>query len=91
MVVATEQAGLKAYAVAAAPIFHGTPEEIALLLAAVARYCECGYGLMGVRISTCGGHTMMVSDQRALDGLVFERRWCAQQFPGAGLRVVRPG
>lgn len=54
--------------------FHGTPEEVADLLAAITRNCTCEYTAEGVRLNSCAGHDMLVNDQRALNGLVFERR-----------------
>ncbi len=76
---------------ATTPIFHGSQQETVDLLGAIARNCGCRYGVMGVKTSTCAPHSMMVSDQRALDGLVFERRRLASKFPGAGLRRIQPG
>lgn len=69
--------------------FHGTQLETAALQNAIANNCGCEYGVMGVRTSTCRPHEMLVSDQRALDGLVFERRRFAIRFPEAGKRVIR--
>jgi hypothetical protein len=70
--------------------FHGTAEEANDLVNALARFCSCGFGLMGVRLTTCPGHSALIADQRWLDGLVFEKRRCAIHFPGAGMRVIRP-
>lgn len=53
--------------------FHGNSDENADLINAIARNCDCTYGLMGVRTSTCGGHMMLLMDQRALDGLLCYR------------------
>ncbi|HYY88736.1 MAG TPA: hypothetical protein VFA49_08065 [Chloroflexota bacterium] len=41
---------------------------------AIARNCTCEFGLMGVRLATCGPHRMLTEDQRALNGLLFSRR-----------------
>lgn len=56
------------------PVWHGTKKESAELVNAIARNCDCTYSLNGARSHTCGGHTMLLSDQRALDGLVWMRR-----------------
>lgn len=56
------------------PVWHGTQEESAALVNAIARNCNCQFGLMGVRTSTCPPHHMLIEDQRALDGLLFMRR-----------------
>ena len=59
-------------------VWHGTEQESSELLAAITKNCDCKYGLMGVRISTCHPHRMLVEDQRALDGLLFARRMRAR-------------
>jgi hypothetical protein len=71
-------------------IFHGTQNESSDLLSAITRHCTCAYGAMGARTSTCAAHAMLTNDQRALDGLVFERRRWEALSPQAGLRIVRP-
>jgi hypothetical protein len=70
-------------------IWHGTEQESFELVNAVARNCTCEFGLMGVRKSTCPAHAAMVTDQRFMDGMVFERRRLASRMPGAGQRVIR--
>ncbi len=55
-------------------MWHGTERESSELLAAVARNCACSYAYGGKRIATCAAHHMLLVDQRALDGLLFERR-----------------
>lgn len=55
-------------------IWHGTEQESLALVNAVSRYCSCQMGLMGVRLSTCASHRMLMEDQRALDGLLFAHR-----------------
>ena len=59
---------------AAETLWYGTQQESSDLLNAIARNCTCEFGLMGVRLSTCGPHRMVREDQRALDGLLFVRR-----------------
>ena len=54
-------------------LWHGTQQDSFDLVNAIARNCTCEFGLMGVRLSTCAAHRMLVEDQRALDGLLFVR------------------
>ena len=55
-------------------VFYGTQEESCALVNAIARNCACAWGALGVRTSTCAPHNMLISDQRALNGLLFMRR-----------------
>lgn len=55
-------------------VWYGTQEESFDLVNAVARNCSCEFGLMGVRLTTCMSHQLLVDDQRALNGLLFARR-----------------
>jgi hypothetical protein len=59
-------------------VWHGTDLEAEELMAAIARNCTCTFGLMGVRLSTCGPHRMLTDEQRALDGLLFGHRIAAR-------------
>jgi len=54
--------------------WHGTQQESFDLVNAIGRQCTCEFGLMGVRLTTCSSHRMLLEDQRALDGLLFVRR-----------------
>jgi hypothetical protein len=54
-------------------VWHGTQQASFDLMNALARNCTCEFGLMGVRLTTCGAHRMLTEDQRALDGLLFVR------------------
>jgi len=54
--------------------WHGTQQESFDLIKAIGRNCTCDFGLMGVRLTTCSSHRMLMEDQRALDGLLFVRR-----------------
>ncbi len=54
--------------------FNGTTQEGNDLLKAIAHNCQCTYGLMGVRTSTCPAHHMLIDSQRVLDHLLFMRR-----------------
>ncbi len=58
--------------------WHGTVRENLDLMRAVTRNCACDVGLMGVRLTSCAAHQMLVQDQRALDGLLFGRRIAAK-------------
>ena len=55
-------------------VWNGTQDESLDLVNAVSRNCGCEFGLMGVRLTTCKPHLMLVEDQRALNGLLFARR-----------------
>jgi len=55
-------------------IWHGTQKDSNDLVNAIAHNCACEFGLMGVRMATCGPHAMLIEDQRALNGLLFARR-----------------
>jgi hypothetical protein len=59
-------------------VWHGNQSEALELLQVLSRHCSCVITAEGVRLSTCCVHTMLVSDQRALDGLVFARRIAAR-------------
>lgn len=54
--------------------WHGTPTESLDLVNAVTHNCACDFSLVGVRLSLCEAHRMLIEDQRALDGLLFARR-----------------
>jgi hypothetical protein len=54
--------------------WFGTQQESTDLLAAISRNCTCEFGLKGIRLTQCGPHDMLISDQRALNGLLFARR-----------------
>lgn len=54
--------------------WHGSQSETFELLQALSRNCSCVITAEGVRLSTCAPHQMLVSDQRAIDGLLFARR-----------------
>ena len=54
-------------------MWNGTLREQLDLMAAVQHNCECTYDSMATRLSTCSAHTMLTRDQRALDGLLWNR------------------
>jgi hypothetical protein len=61
-----------------AVLWHGTLVENRELMLAVSRNCTCEFGLMGMRLTSCAPHRMLMEDQRALNGLVFGRRMAAR-------------
>jgi hypothetical protein len=74
--------------------WHGTQQESFALVNSVARNCTCEFGLMGVRLTTCGPHRMLMEDQRALDGLLFVRRMAErlrrEEFSTARTVLIEP-
>jgi hypothetical protein len=48
-------------------IWHGTEDELSALVSAVDNHCTCVMG-------RCAAHALLVSDQAALDRLIFVRR-----------------
>ena len=57
----------------------GNQQDSFDLVNAVAHNCVCEFGRMGVRLNACAPHQMLVTDQRALDGLLFAR-WMADRL-----------
>ena len=55
-------------------IWHGTDPEARALTEALEHHCDCRMDAGGARVSTCTAHRMLLSDQRALDGLLWMRR-----------------
>lgn len=55
--------------------WHGTPDEAAALTEAISHNCDCTFGIMGVRLSTCKAHDAFTHDQKWCDNLVFLRRY----------------
>ena len=68
-------------------VWHGSVQEATDLSNALANNCDCEFGHMGVRVTTCRAHAM-VEDQRVLDGLLFARymvdRLIAEELGAAG-------
>jgi hypothetical protein len=54
-------------------VWKGTADEALALLQAVKAHCGCETSRVRT-LAPCTTHTMLASDQRALDGLVFMRR-----------------
>ena len=57
--------------------WNGTTEEALALLAALSQHCDC-HTDHGRIVNACPSHTMLTSDQRAIDGLLFMRRMAAR-------------
>jgi hypothetical protein len=76
-------------------IWHGTQSERLHLLYAIAHNCECEVDDLGVQLEACASHRMLISDQRALDGLLFARhaadRLKRQEFELSARDQVRGG
>jgi hypothetical protein len=72
-------------------VWHGTTEEAAALGKAMAHNCGCTFTYMNMRLSTCPVHQALLTDQRMLDGLVWERRLWAVHLPGAAKRRIPLG
>ena len=54
-------------------VFHGDEDETKAIVEAVANNCACTY-TDGIVTGQCAPHHMLVTDQRALNGLVWMRR-----------------
>jgi hypothetical protein len=57
--------------------WNGTTDEALALLQALRENCDCRIE-HGRTVAACGGHIMLASDQRAVDGLLFMRRMAAR-------------
>jgi hypothetical protein len=58
--------------------WHGTRPEGVELAATLDRHCSCEFNEQGRRVSICAPHAILISDQRAVDGLLFARRIAAR-------------
>ncbi len=65
--------------------WNGTMIEQLELVAAIERNCECTFGVTGKRLGACPAHTMLMRDQRALDGLLWSRRLAKQRLAEEGV------
>jgi len=54
--------------------WHGTLREQLDLIAAVQHNCECSFDGMDGSLEMCHPHRMLANNQRALDGLLWNRR-----------------
>ena len=61
--------------------WHGTPQELQRLLAAVERHCECSAGLFGRGEPSCPSHAML-QDELVLGHLLYIYR-IAERFQRA--------
>jgi hypothetical protein len=66
-------------------MWKGTLIEQLELVAAVERNCECEFDTVGVRLGACPSHTMLIRDQRALNGLLWNRRLAKQRLAEEGI------
>lgn len=71
--------------VAVQVVWNGTHAEGQALIEAIAHNCQCEFGIMGVRKTTCPPHESFSHSQRWLDGLLvaFHRRedlWREEQM-----------
>jgi hypothetical protein len=57
--------------------WNGTTDEALALLHALRAHCECRVD-SGRILAPCASHSMLVRDQRAVDGLLFMRRMAAR-------------
>jgi hypothetical protein len=57
--------------------WNGTPDEAIALLHALREHCACRVEA-GRTVTSCTAHSMLVQDQRAIDGLLFMRRMAAR-------------
>ena len=57
--------------------WNGTTDEALVLLHALREHCECRVD-NGRTVAICASHTLLVRDQRAVDGLLFMRRMAAR-------------
>jgi hypothetical protein len=57
--------------------WNGTTDEALVLLQALREHCECRVD-NGRTVAICASHSMLVRDQRAVDGLLFMRRMAAR-------------
>jgi hypothetical protein len=54
-------------------VWNGTLSEQLDLMAAVQHNCECRFDGAARCLGACSAHSMLVRDQRALDGLLWTR------------------
>ena len=58
--------------------WHGTHAEGVELVETLGRHCSCEFTAQHRRVFVCAPHEMFISDQRAIDGLLFARRIAAR-------------
>ncbi|HEX8969685.1 MAG TPA: hypothetical protein VF937_17510 [Chloroflexota bacterium] len=65
--------------------WNGTLIEQLELVAAIGRNCECTFDNLHKRLHACPAHTMLMRDQRALNGLLWNRRLAKQRLAEEGI------
>jgi hypothetical protein len=72
-------------------VWNGTAQEGQELCEIIKTHCECATVAETSETTRCGPHWMLLSDQRALDGLLFARRIAArllkEEFDGSDERT----
>jgi hypothetical protein len=58
--------------------WHGSRAEGVELVETLSRHCSCEFTAQRLRAFVCAPHEMLISDQRAIDGLLFARRIAAR-------------
>jgi hypothetical protein len=67
--------------------WHGTLREQLDLIAAVQHNCACSFDEADGSHTVCSGHLMYANDQRALDGLLWNRHLVARLRSEEGIGV----
>ena len=67
--------------------WNGTLVEHFELLSAVEHNCACTFDGSGVRVSFCSAHIMLRGDQRALNGLLWNRHLAKRRLAEEGITV----
>ena len=65
--------------------WNGTLVEQLELLTAVEHNCTCSFDGSGVRVRFCSAHIMLRSDQRALNGLLWDRHLAKRRLAEEGI------
>lgn len=65
--------------------WRGTLCERLDLLVALGHHCRCRLDSRSRLVEPCAGHTMLVHDQRALNGLVWIRQLASQLLDEEGI------
>jgi hypothetical protein len=68
-------------------VWNGTLTEHLDLMAAVQHNCECAYDGTDGGLSRCSGHAMLIRDQRALDGLLWNRHLVLRLLTEEGIQT----
>lgn len=65
--------------------WNGTLVEQLALRSAVEHNCTCTFNGSGVRVGFCSAHIMLRSDQRALNGLLWDRHLAKRRLAEEGI------